>query len=72
LPEEFLQEECTEEDLALVEHILQSMVAALNSLDVLTFDQESEELWAGFETSNEILEELYEEFSDLGSRLEAI
>jgi hypothetical protein len=31
------------------------MEAAMNSLDVLTFDQHSEELWAGFNTSNEIL-----------------
>jgi hypothetical protein len=68
LPEGFLSEECTEEDLELVEHSLQSMEAALDSLDVLTSDQHSEDLWAGFETSNGILAE----FSDLGSRLEAI
>jgi hypothetical protein len=68
LPEELLSEECTEEDLELVDHSLKSMEVVLNSLDVLTPDQHSEELWAGFETSNEILAE----FSDLGSRLEAI
>jgi hypothetical protein len=68
LPEELLSEECTEEDLELVDHSLESMEAVLNSLDVLTPDQHSEELWVGFETSNEILAE----FSDLGSRLEAI